>query len=87
MPGDPYTALLRVANSLAGTDLLLISADQDAESLQRAWCWLPRMLTSQSLVLAAEPAAKAGQTHWRPLKLADIQQRASNASRAQRRAA
>lgn len=87
VPGDPYTALLRVANSLAGTDLLLISADQDADSLARAWSWLPRMLTPQSLIFQQEPGPKAGQTCWRPLQLADIQQRASVASRSLRRAA
>jgi hypothetical protein len=87
VPGDPYSALRRVANSLTGTDLLLISADQDAESLARSWTWLPRMLTAESLVFAEEPAAKAGQNYWRPLSLADIQKRASEASRSIRRAA
>ena len=51
VPGDPFTALARTANSLPGTDLVLISADQDAESVSRAWFYLPRMLHDASVVL------------------------------------
>jgi hypothetical protein len=87
VPGDPYTALLRVANSLAETDLLLIAADQDRDSLARAWTWMPRMLTPQSLVFIEEAGPKAGLTIWRPLDLADIQKRASATGRHLRRAA
>jgi len=87
VPGDPYSALRRVANSLTGTDLLLIAGDQDAESLARAWTWLPRMLTQKSLIFLEEPAAKPGQKHWRSLKLQEIEEHASKASRAHRRAA
>lgn len=51
VPGDPYTALARAANSLLETDLLIINADQDPVSLQRAWFYVPRMLHSGSSVL------------------------------------
>src|SRR5438874_982840 len=57
VPGDPHTALRRVANSLANTDLLLIAADRDHESLARAWTWVPRMLTATSLVLIEEASS------------------------------
>lgn len=87
VPGDPYSALRRVANSLTGTDLLLIAGDQDPESLARAWAWLPRMLTPQSLIFVEEPAVKAKQKQWRSLTLQEIDQRASNANRSHRRAA
>lgn len=50
VPGDPYTALARVANNLGQTDLLLIAADQDPESLSHAWAFVPRMLHPQSFV-------------------------------------
>ncbi len=50
IPGDPFCALARCANDLTDTDLLVISADQDAEALQRAWFYLPRMLHSNSVV-------------------------------------
>lgn len=51
LPGDPYSALARAANALTGTDLIVIGADQDAASLERAWFYLPRMLHKQSLIL------------------------------------
>jgi hypothetical protein len=54
VPGDPYTALARVANALTGTDLLLISADQDEASLAAAWFYVPRMLHAKSQVLFEE---------------------------------
>jgi hypothetical protein len=53
-PGDPFAALSRVANSLAGTELLVISGDQDAASLARAWFYVPRMLTEKSQVFVEE---------------------------------
>lgn len=50
VPGDPFSAMVRVSNDLTGTDLVLVAADQDAESLARAWFYIPRMLHEQSLV-------------------------------------
>ena len=50
IPGDPLTALARVANNLTGTDLLVIAADQDPQQLARAWALVPRMLHDNSLV-------------------------------------
>mgnify|MGYP002625009669 CR=1 FL=1 len=51
IPGDPFSSLARSANSLTGTQLLLISADQDAASLDRAWFYVPRMLADGAHVL------------------------------------
>ena len=53
IPGDPFSALARTANSLAGTDLVLIAEDVDADSMQRAWMYLPRTLHETSRVLVA----------------------------------
>jgi len=88
VPGDPAMALSRVANFLAATDLVLIAADQDRESLDRAWTWLPRMLAPASLIFMEELATggKSGQTQWRPLALAEIQRLASETSRRRRAA-
>jgi hypothetical protein len=88
VPGDPAMALSRVANSLGDTDLLLIAADQDRQSLALGWTWLPRMLTSTSLVFLEEPATdgKSGQMQWRPLSLAEIQRLARETSRRRRAA-
>jgi hypothetical protein len=54
IPGDPRTALARAANSLVGTELVIISADQPADSLARAWFYLPRMLAATALVCREE---------------------------------
>jgi len=86
VPGDPHTALARVANALGGTDLVVIAADQDRESLARAWTWLPRMLTVDSLVFLEQPGGKGG-TVWRRIPLAEVQQLAAQAGRLTRRAA
>jgi predicted O-methyltransferase YrrM len=50
VPGDPFSALSRAANALRDIDLVVISADQDAASLERAWFYLPRVLHATSLV-------------------------------------
>jgi len=55
MPGGPTAALPAVANSLLGSDLLLISPDADHESLDDVlgggWFYVPRILHENSLVL------------------------------------
>jgi len=51
IPGDPFSALARSANTLTGTDLIIIRADQDPEAMQRSWFYVPRMLHERSVVL------------------------------------
>jgi hypothetical protein len=87
VPGEADAALKRVANALTKTDLVVISADETSESLARAWTWMPRMLTPESLVLLEEAPSKAGQPAWRPLKLPEIQRLAAEAAKSLRRAA
>lgn len=55
VPGNPGAALRRCANELRGTDLVLISHDQDLESLRASWHFLPRMLHNQSQVWLEQP--------------------------------
>ncbi len=81
VPGDPYTALARTANALTGTDMLLISADQSAASLEQAWFYLPRMLHDGSVVLRQDP-----QGLYQPLDR-DAIQRLADTQQALRRAA
>lgn len=57
VPGDPYSALSAVANSLSGTDLVIVSADQDREALAKAWFYLPRVLAPSAAVYLEQPAA------------------------------
>lgn len=86
LPGDPYGALARAANSLLETDLLIIGADQDEASLERAWFYVPRMLHSGSSVFVEhvgdDPEADR---RYHQLPAADIAQLADLA--APRRAA
>lgn len=86
VPGDPYGALSRVANTLTGTDLLVISADQDAESLARAWFYVPRMLTPNALVLIERTVAD-GKTHYETLTVEKITELAAAQAKAARRVA
>ena len=87
VPGDPAGALRRVANSLTATDLLIISSDQDRESMAAAWIWVPRMLTSTSLVFLQQPGDNAGQAGWKLLTPAEICRLAADANKSVRRAA
>ena len=66
IPGDPLTALSRAANDLLNTDLMVIAADQEQDSLAKAWFYVPRMLTSNSVVCLEESNGK-GETRFRVL--------------------
>lgn len=70
VPGDPYTALARVANELTGTDLLIIAGDQDTEHLKRAWSFVPRMLHSTSQVFLERTTKK--QPQFEPLSQREL---------------
>ncbi len=84
IPGDPFSALARSANTLSGTDLIVIRGDQESESLQRSWFYVPRMLHDRSVVLRESNSAEAA--HFTLLSRDAIEQWAS-ASNASRRAA
>lgn len=53
VPGDEESATARVANSLAGTDLILLSTNQSLDDLERFWFFLPRMVHAESLLFVA----------------------------------
>jgi hypothetical protein len=67
--------------------LLLVSADQDRDSLQAAWNWVPRMLTETSLVFVEEAGPKPGTTAWKQIPVADVRKLGASAGRSLRRAA
>jgi len=77
IPGDPGGALARVANSMPGIDLVLISAAHDDASLAGAWFYLPRMLHDGSIVLR-ELAGSAG---WQEITPQQIRERAGSTRR------
>jgi predicted O-methyltransferase YrrM len=72
VPGDPFSALSRTANNLRDTDLVIIRADQDSESVSRAWYYVPRMLHAQSLVLWEQAAADSPATTYQTLSRVDV---------------
>jgi hypothetical protein len=86
-PGDPFLALARIANSLRGTDLLVIAADQDPEAMAHAWSFVPRMLHCDSLVFREESVAGVRRTRFVQLSLAEVDQLAQAAQRLSRIAA
>lgn len=55
VPGDPLAALARAANSIGPCDLIVVSANQHGESLDRAWFYVPRLLHAASQVFVGEP--------------------------------
>jgi hypothetical protein len=87
IPGDPFTALSRSANSLAGVDLLVIGADQDRESLAWAWFYVPRMLHEQSLVCLERLDNRLGQSGYQLLSRDEVESLAAATHGVWRRAA
>ena len=80
VPGDPLSALGRVANELRGTDLLVVSADQDETALSRAWFFVPRMLHSDSRICLEEPQAANKGTRFRVIQPEDVELLAAESS-------
>jgi hypothetical protein len=87
VPGDPASALARTANALTGTDLLLIAAVVDRQSLLQAWRFVPRMMHPATLVLVQEIAASGEPAAWRTISHDEAHRLAAEATRALRRAA
>jgi len=84
VPGDTLSSLARTANVLSGTDLVIVSADQEPAAMESAWFYLPRMLHEGSLVLQ-ESGAGTGRQTFRPVEPLEVHRRARTGSR--RRAA
>lgn len=51
IPGDMIAGLMRTANTLPRTDLVVISGEVNHSSLEAAWFYFPRMLHENSVVL------------------------------------
>jgi hypothetical protein len=80
IPGEPAQALTRAANSLAETDVVLISALSDETSLGPGWFYVPRMLHAASQVYLETRSAGQGTT-LRQMPLAEIEVLAQSARR------
>lgn len=79
-PGDPLTALARVANSLVRTDIVVVSHGQPADALADAWFYVPRMLHAGSLVFLERSAGAAGRELIR-VPLAEVERLAARPRR------
>jgi hypothetical protein len=56
-PGDPFSALTRIAHTVVGADLVVVSADQDSVAMARAWGYVPRMIHDRTLVFWEKPGS------------------------------
>ena len=81
VPGNADAALARVGNHIGVFDLVLVSADEEARHLDKAWFFIQRVVRAESTILV-EPAPRAT---WRPLEPARLQELAARPL--QRRAA
>jgi hypothetical protein len=81
LPGDPFSALIRSANALGETDLVVISAGLDRHSATRAWSYLPRILHKRSMVMVEQSTEKGGGLAMRLLSAANVQRMAESANR------
>ena len=80
IPGLPHEALVRSANALQGTDLVIVSRDIEPESLAKSWFFMPRMLHAKSLVLI-ESSGPNGAITFAPHDLPAIERLASQSNR------
>jgi len=80
IPGDSYSALARSANTLTGTDLVVISADQDLEALSQSWFYMPRMLHQRSRVFVEVADLKRGKPGYWELDLGRVAELAGDAT-------
>ena len=85
IPGDPLEGLGRAVNLLHGFDLVVISADQDAASMDKSWFYLQRMLAPQAVVLQEDH--RSDRLALKPLSQFDLQRLAAASMPTRRRAA
>jgi hypothetical protein len=83
IPGELLCSLLRSANTLSKTDLVVISAEVDQASLEPAWFYFPRMLHEKSTVLLELGNVRP---EFQPLSYHQVVELAKKAASAVRRA-
>jgi hypothetical protein len=81
LPGTLAGVLPDAANTLPGTDLLLMATTVSEADMAEAWFYLPRMLHAGSLVLW-ERASPGSEVTFEPVPLAQIQSLAARRHRA-----
>lgn len=84
VPGEILAGLVRTANSLPATDLVVISGEFDFGAMEPAWLYFPRMLHENSLVLFETGSVRSS---FQLLSYAQVCELAARASSARRQAA
>jgi hypothetical protein len=74
IPGDPFGALARTANTIQQLELIVINQEQQGESLDRAWFYLPRMLAPGARIIVEDTTIKEG---FRILSATELQARST----------
>lgn len=87
VPGDPFSALARVSNSLRGVDMVIISADQQGESLAQAWFYVPRILHDGSRIFIEQAASGKKATTFVEMPRRELERLATEIAASRRRAA
>ncbi len=87
VPGDPFTALARIANYISGIDLVVVAGDQDAESMARAWMFLPRMIHADTMIFSQSSDAHGKLTDFAELTRPQLDELAGHRGRRKRLAA
>jgi hypothetical protein len=82
LPGGP-AAVEAVANSLPGTDLILISADYDDQLMAPAWFFFPRMCHEATRVLRAHSSGSRPSVAYETLSPIDVERLAQARPRRQ----
>lgn len=83
VPGDVLSGLVRAANTLPKTDLIVISAEVIQSALEPAWFYFPRMLHEKSIVLLESGNVRP---EFQPLTFRQISELAKKAASSVRRA-
>jgi hypothetical protein len=84
IPGEPQHALVRSANQLAATQLLILAPELDSEAMEAAWAYVPRMLDATCWIW--EGCHTPQSTRYVPVRTDVIRQRAEAATRRRRAA-
>lgn len=74
VPGNADGALARVGNHVGVFDLVLVSADEPAEQMERTWFFLQRLVRPDSTILV-EPTPGAPWGELAPARLAELASR------------
>lgn len=74
VPGNADGALARVGNHVGVFDLVLVSADEPSEQMERTWFFLQRLVRPDSTILV-EPAPGAAWAPLAPQRLAELASR------------